>query len=135
MCEGSGGPRAWPCISVPEQLRRRGHFASTFFNFRVLLHRCLHAIKPFLGPRYLPRRDATSENFPVAREGQSEPTNSGLRVLDDYRHLSPWSWGWVRGSGKPGVVRPRDHGERWKKTRSAYGCKIVRPRARLQDNN
>jgi hypothetical protein len=62
VCEGSGGPRAWPCISVPDQLRRRGHFASTFFNFRVLLHRCLHAIKPFLGPRYLPRRDATSEN-------------------------------------------------------------------------
>ena len=44
----------------------------------------------------------------MARESQSEPTNSGLGVRDDYHHWSPWSWGWVRGSGKPGVVRPRD---------------------------
>ena len=31
---GSDGPRAWPCIRVPDQIRCRGHFAGTCFNIR-----------------------------------------------------------------------------------------------------
>ena len=54
-CVGSGGPRAWPCSGVPDQIRRRGHFAGTCFNIHALLHRGLHANKPFQGLLRAPR--------------------------------------------------------------------------------
>ena len=47
VCVGLGGPRPWPCFSVPAQPRCRGHFANVFFSIRVHLRRFLQAIKPF----------------------------------------------------------------------------------------
>ena len=55
-CVGSVGPRTWPCSGVPEQIRRRGHFACACFNIHALLHHCLHANKPFQGLVRTPRR-------------------------------------------------------------------------------
>jgi hypothetical protein len=105
MC-GVGRPRAWSCISVPDQHRRRGHYAGTYFNIRVLLQRCLRVIKRFLVPFNIPRRCVKNENCPVARKGKSDPTNSCLGYRDDHRHQSPWSWGWYggRGSHELGVL-------------------------------
>ena len=52
MC-GVGRQRAWSCIGVPDQHRHRGHYAGTYFNIRVLLQRCLHVIRRFLGPLHV----------------------------------------------------------------------------------
>ena len=60
---GVGRPRAWSCIVMPDQPRRRGQYAAAFFHFRVLLHRCLHKTKRFPGPQHLQRRCATSEKL------------------------------------------------------------------------
>ena len=77
-CVGSGSLRAWPCMDVPDQPRRRGHYACAYFNIHVLVHRCLHEIKRSRAPRYLPHHHARSEKRPVTRKGQSDPTNSCL---------------------------------------------------------
>ena len=65
-------------MDVPDQPRRRGHYARAYFNIHVLVHRCLHEIKRSRAPRYLPHRHARSEKRPVTRKGQSDPTNSCL---------------------------------------------------------
>ena len=105
VCVGMGGPRAWPCFGITAQTRRRGHFANVCFIIRVHLRRFVQAIEPFRGLPSPLQGAGTTQQYMVARGGQSDATNRCHGCHRNYQHRSPGARGWALSTHGYHVLR------------------------------